>query len=60
MSDVNVRKKGQPNQNALPRRLTVDERVENGHGAVGDTSVGVDLLEDWKKTRQHTRLDVMK
>lgn len=27
--------------------LTVDERVEDGHGAVGDTSVGVDLLQDW-------------
>lgn len=24
----------------------VDERVQNGHGTVGDTSVGVDLLED--------------
>ena len=29
----------------------VDEGVEDGHGAVGDTSVGVDLLEDCK-TRQ--------
>jgi hypothetical protein len=28
-------------------KLTVDERVENGHGTVGDTSVRVDLLEDW-------------
>lgn len=27
-------------------RHTVDERVQDGHGAVGDTSVGVDLLED--------------
>lgn len=25
---------------------TVDERVQDGHGTVGDTSVGVDLLED--------------
>lgn len=25
----------------------VDERVQDGHGAVGDTSVGVNLLEDW-------------
>lgn len=25
----------------------VHERVEDGHGTVGDTSVGVDLLEDW-------------
>lgn len=25
---------------------TVDERVEDGHGTVGDTSVGVDLLQD--------------
>lgn len=24
----------------------VDERVQDGHGAVGDTSVWVDLLED--------------
>jgi hypothetical protein len=30
---------------------TVDERVQDGHGTVGDTGVGVDLLEDWK-TRQ--------
>lgn len=28
--------------------LTVDEGVEDGHGAVGDTSVGVDLLQDCK------------
>ena len=27
-------------------RLTVDEGVQDGHGTVGDTSVGVDLLED--------------
>lgn len=27
-------------------RLTVDKRVENRHGTSGDTSVGVDLLED--------------
>jgi hypothetical protein len=26
---------------------TIDERVQDGHGAVGNTSVGVDLLEDW-------------
>lgn len=26
--------------------LTVDEGVQDGHGTVGDTSVGVDLLED--------------
>jgi hypothetical protein len=25
---------------------TVDERVQDGHGAVGDTSVGMDLLKD--------------
>lgn len=30
-------------------RLTVDERVQDGHGTVGNTSVGVDLLEDWKR-----------
>jgi len=28
--------------------LTVDEGVQDGHGTVGDTSVGMDLLEDWK------------
>ena len=28
----------------------VDKRVENGHGLVGDTSVRVDLLEDWVRT----------
>jgi len=28
--------------------LTVDEGVENRHGTVGDTSVGVDLLQDCK------------
>jgi hypothetical protein len=27
----------------------VDERVQDGHGTVGDTSVGVDLLEDCGK-----------
>ena len=27
--------------------LTVDERVEDAHGAVGDTGVRVDLLEDY-------------
>ena len=26
--------------------LTVDERVENAHGPVADTSVGVNLLEN--------------
>lgn len=30
------------------RRRTVDEGVQDGHGAVGDTSVGVHLLEDWR------------
>jgi len=25
---------------------TVDERVQDGHGAVGDTGIRVDLLED--------------
>jgi hypothetical protein len=28
------------------RQPTVDKRVQDGHGTVGDTSVGVDLLED--------------
>lgn len=30
----------------LMRRRTVDERVQDAHGAVGDTSIWVDLLED--------------
>ena len=30
--------------------LTVDEGVQDGHGTVGDTGVGVDLLEDCKDT----------
>jgi cyanophycinase-like exopeptidase len=25
----------------------VDKRVKNGHSLVGDTSVGVNLLQDW-------------
>lgn len=33
----------------------VDERVQDGHGTVGDTSVGVDLLEDCKR-RVRSRL----
>jgi hypothetical protein len=28
---------------------TVDERVQDGHGAVGDTGVGVDLLKNWSQ-----------
>jgi hypothetical protein len=28
-------------------RLTVDKRVENAHSTVGDTSIWVDLLEDY-------------
>jgi hypothetical protein len=31
--------------------LTVDEGVQDGHGAVGDTSVWVHLLEDCRKRR---------
>lgn len=27
--------------------LTIDERVQDGHGTVGDTGVRVNLLEDW-------------
>ena len=30
----------------------VDERVEDGHGLVGDSSVGVDLLEDLVDVRR--------
>lgn len=30
-----------------PLEDVVDERVQDGHGTVGDTSVRVDLLEDW-------------
>lgn len=29
----------------------VDEGVENGHGLVGDTGIGVDLLKDWANVR---------
>lgn len=29
--------------------LTVDERVQDRHGTVRDTSIGVDLLEDYKR-----------
>jgi hypothetical protein len=28
---------------------TVDERVQDGHGTVGNTSVWVNLLEDWRE-----------
>ena len=31
---------------AVPNQLTVDEGIQDGHGAVGDTGVWVDLLED--------------
>jgi hypothetical protein len=30
----------------MREKLTVDERVEDGHGTVGNTGVRVDLLED--------------
>jgi hypothetical protein len=30
----------------------VDKRVQDGHGAVGDTGVGVDLLEDCGRVRK--------
>jgi hypothetical protein len=26
--------------------IIVDEAVENGHGLIGDTSIGIDLLEN--------------
>ena len=32
--------------------LTIDEGVEDGHGAIGDTSVRVDLLEDCVKQKR--------
>jgi len=33
----------------------VDKRVEDGHGAVGDTSIRVHLLQDWiARTRVST------
>lgn len=31
---------------ALRSLVTIDERVQDGHGAVGDTSIGVDLFEN--------------
>ena len=33
----------------------VDKRVEDGHGLVGDTRVGVDLLEDWRRVNKLVR-----
>ena len=33
-------------------RLTIDEGVEDGHGTVGNTSIWVNLLQDWNTTRQ--------
>ena len=35
-----------------PEWLTVDEGVEDGHGTVGDTGVGVDLLEDYEPKKK--------
>lgn len=32
----------------VKKKHTVDEGVQDGHGTSGDTSVRVDLLEDWK------------
>lgn len=32
----------------VKKKHTVDKGVQDGHGTSGDTSVGVDLLEDWK------------
>jgi hypothetical protein len=34
------------NVNLISSAHTVDERVQDGHGTVGDTSVRVDLLEN--------------
>lgn len=31
------------------RKHTVDEGVQDGHGTGRDTSVRVDLLQDWRK-----------
>jgi hypothetical protein len=36
----------QRRQRVAVEKHTVDERVQDRHGAVGDTSVRVDLLED--------------
>ena len=47
---VSVRDRGQrgmrENERTNPLKDVVDKGVENQHGLVGDTSVGVDLLED--------------
>ena len=43
MSEPEVRTSRPSNRSS---RHTVDEGVKDGHGAVGDTSVGVDLLQD--------------
>jgi hypothetical protein len=36
-------------KDGISKARTVDERVKDGHGAVGDASVRVDLLENWKR-----------
>lgn len=33
----------------IPHKLTIDEGVQDGHGAVGDTGIWVDLLEDYTR-----------
>jgi hypothetical protein len=35
----------------------VDERVEDGHSLVRDTSIRVDLLEDWDITIRDKQVD---
>lgn len=48
MSENALDKLFQRKNKTYPMMLTVDERVQDGHGTVGNTSVGVDLLQDWK------------
>jgi hypothetical protein len=43
MSELQLEKAA---QSAIWMQHTVDERVQDGHGTVGNTSVWVDLLED--------------
>ena len=52
LESENETRNGKTNPNMDPKRqkrLTVDEGVEDGHGTVGDTGVGVDLLEDYER-----------
>lgn len=53
LEDVWLGRLGNGMVDARRRVLTVDERVQDRHGTVGDTGVGVDLLEDCETRSQH-------